>query len=150
MTKPKMPALLFPRYYRKDSKRRVVRKPQVSGQIPLNTANTEHFAKTCSKTSRVVEQVQYLQVKQCVICYAVLSIPYRLGKPGVPFIRKSGLIPRSSAAAEITHHLQKFDIKPDGINRTGGPQFPIERTSAKQSGTKDTVGLTPRRLILFQ
>jgi hypothetical protein len=60
------------------------------------------------------------------------------------FIRKSGLIPRSSAAAEITHYLQKFGIKPDGINRTGDPQFPIERASAKQSGTKDTAGITPR------
>jgi hypothetical protein len=62
------------------------------------------------------------------------------------FIRKSGLI-HSFDAAEITYHLQKFGIKPDGINRTGGPQFPIERASAKQSGAKDSTGLVPRRLI---
>jgi hypothetical protein len=30
------------------------------------------------------------------------------------FIRKSGLIPRSSAPVHITQRLQKFGIKPDG------------------------------------
>jgi transketolase C-terminal domain/subunit len=32
------------------------------------------------------------------------------------FIRKSGLIPRSSVPAQITQRLQKFGIKPDVIS----------------------------------
>jgi restriction endonuclease S subunit len=42
------------------------------------------------------------------------------------FIRKSGLIPRSSAAAEITQCLQKSGIKPDGIINFLSTEPPFE------------------------
>jgi hypothetical protein len=42
------------------------------------------------------------------------------------FIRKSGLIPRSSAPAQMTQRLQNFGIKPDGIINFLSNEPPLE------------------------
>jgi hypothetical protein len=43
------------------------------------------------------------------------------------FIRKSGLIPRSSAPAQIRHDLQRLGIKPDGIMNFLSNEPPIKQ-----------------------
>ena len=64
---------------------------------------------------------------------------------GSPFIRKSGLIPRSSAPAEIKQRLQKFGIKPDGIINFLSNEPPFRYSPA----LKIPRSSAPRRLIVW-
>jgi predicted transcriptional regulator YdeE len=66
---------------------------------------------------------------------------------GESFIRKSGLIPRSSAPAQIRQCLQKFGIKPDGILNFLSNEPPIKLTQRLRYRQASLLRLAPRRLI---
>jgi hypothetical protein len=65
------------------------------------------------------------------------------------FIRESGLIPRSSAPAQITQRLRNLVLNPRTRLRGGGYyKFPIERASVpNQAALKIPRSSAPRRLI---